>query len=172
MTTIHCEICNHKLATITDTLALPLTGAMFAPPDPWMPPPFAPEVNWEWMRCPMCYSRPFIIEGMFKTTSGEWLDIRKPGDLFWSGDTGTQHVFLAEELEATLPPAPDVAARTADSPPPPVEPPKGPTVLEEVYRMADAGMRPGEISAELAKAGVALHHVTIAQKLRGRAAHG
>ena len=177
MTTIQCEICLHKLATV-ETLALPLTGAMFAPPDPWMPPPFAPELDWEWMRCPMCGKRPFTQEGRFLLFDQDgYLDIaeglhRDPetGMLTWALLDGAKKPPVDDDTawppahESHLATPEDVAARIPD----PIPTPKPPTVLEEVYRMADAGMKPGQISDELAKAGVTLHRLQIAKKLRER----
>ena len=186
MTTLQCEICLHKLATVEE-LALPLTGAMFLPPDPWMPPPFAPELDWEWMRCPMCGKRPFTAEGRFLLfDQGRYYDLA-PG-LHRDPETGMLTGALVDR--AQMPPvADDVAwppatgaidgivgvATTATATNEDGEKvvtvaigAKPPTVLEEVYRMADAGMKPGEISKELAKAGVVLHQLAIAAKLRAR----
>ena len=157
MTTIQCEICLHKLATV-ESLALPLTGAMFSPPDPWMPPPFAPELDWEWMRCPMCGKRPFTQEGRFLLyDQGRYLDIAE--GMHRDPETGMLTGALLDG--ATIPPVADDLGKGDTKPP---------TVLEEVYRLADAGMKPGQISDELAKAGVTLHRLQIAKKLRERVA--
>ena len=186
MTTIQCEICLHKLATVEtgadhryNELALPLTGTMFAPPDPWMPPPFAPELDWEWMRCPMCGKRPFTQEGRFLLYDQVgYVDVA--GGAYRCPETGmlTGALIPPVDLEAFPDAAEavdhdkpaDLQGSKSETEPKPADlSTKPPTVLEEVYRMADAGMKPGEISKELAKAGVVLHQLAIAAKLRARA---
>ena len=190
MTTIQCEICLHKLATV-ETLALPLTGAMFSPPDPWMPPPFAPELDWEWMRCPMCGKRPFILEGRFLLyDQAGFLDIaeglhRDPETGMLTGEIpGTALPPTADDASLAPPTgkidgivgvgvdhdkAADLQGSKSEAEPKPADPStKPPTVLEEVYRLAYAGIKPGQISDELAKAGVTLHRLQIAKKLKER----
>ena len=63
MIEIYCEICREKVAMADEaTLVQPIRGSMFLSPDAWhgVPDPFAPTVDWEFMKCPWCLNRPFI----------------------------------------------------------------------------------------------------------------
>ena len=58
-----CEICYSAIGRFEPAeLHQPLTGAMFTSirPRREVPPPFAPSLDWEHMRCPMCNHRPFL----------------------------------------------------------------------------------------------------------------
>jgi hypothetical protein len=58
-----CEICYSAIGRCEPAeLRQPLTGAMFTSVRPRreVPPPFAPSLDWEHMRCPMCNHRPFL----------------------------------------------------------------------------------------------------------------
>ncbi len=79
---LKCEICPHEVATVdTEKLKMPIAGHMFGPPEEWIQSPFHADVDWQYMRCPMCRKRPFIVEGEFTTADGLWLRIMKNGNI-------------------------------------------------------------------------------------------
>ena len=58
-----CEICYSAIGRFEPAeLHQPLTGAMFSSVRPRreVPAPFAPSLDWEHMRCPLCNHRPFL----------------------------------------------------------------------------------------------------------------
>jgi hypothetical protein len=73
---ILCEICDHKLARAhLPNLKRPLVANMFMPAEPGFPDPFPdPEMTWEWMKCPMCKTRPFLVteQQASDAVSGNW----------------------------------------------------------------------------------------------------
>ncbi|UJX41701.1 hypothetical protein K9F62_03085 [Desulfovibrio sp. JY] len=53
-----CEMCGTQLGTFEpESLAMPLTGAMFGPLGPGFAPPFDPAASWEFLLCPLCRKR-------------------------------------------------------------------------------------------------------------------
>ena len=67
-----CEICGHHVAMVDlHTLGLPILGSMFSSPMPGqLPDPFPPEVDWEFMFCPMCRKRPFTRDDRLPLAGG------------------------------------------------------------------------------------------------------
>jgi len=62
---VYCEICEERIATIRlGDLKYPMTGEMFKSPDAYheYPAPFEPGTDWEFMRCPHCRYRPFLMD--------------------------------------------------------------------------------------------------------------
>jgi hypothetical protein len=156
---------------------------MFGPPEDWMPNPFHPEVDWRWMRCPMCQKRPFIEEGSFTTAEENWLRVKDDGtidtpilektafavpqentdayagawDKFIEG--GSTKVYEGE--------APEDPNENADESKQIAEAPKKThTLLDEVMRLHALGMKPGQISRELEKAGHSMSHLQIGKKIK------
>ena len=60
---ILCEICDEPLArAYLPNLARPLVASMFSPIEEGYLEPFPdPNMTWEWMKCPHCKARPFIV---------------------------------------------------------------------------------------------------------------
>jgi len=73
---ILCEICDHPLARAhLPGLSRPLIASMFSPIEAGHSDPFPdPNMTWEWMKCPMCKTRPFIIteEQASQAVEGKW----------------------------------------------------------------------------------------------------
>jgi len=73
---ILCEICDHPLARAhLPELRRPLIAAMFYPVEPGFDQPFPdPDATWQWMKCPMCKARPFIVseEQASMAVDGNW----------------------------------------------------------------------------------------------------
>ena len=73
---ILCEICDHPLARAhLPNLRRPLVANMFEPVEAGYPFPFPDEnMTWEWMKCPMCKVRPFIVseEEASLAVEGKW----------------------------------------------------------------------------------------------------
>ena len=73
---ILCEICDEPLAKAhLPNLARPLVASMFVPLDAGFDSPFPdPNMTWEWMKCPHCRNRPFIIteQQVSDAVSGLW----------------------------------------------------------------------------------------------------
>jgi len=70
---IVCQICNEHISNADPlTLHLPMSGAMFASPDPWhgFAPPFPAGTEWLDMKCPYGNHRPFITEDEVLTEDG------------------------------------------------------------------------------------------------------
>jgi hypothetical protein len=79
---LKCEICPHEVATVdTEKLKMPIRGSMFGAPEVWHISPFHADVDWQYMRCPMCRKRPFIKEGEFTTADGRWMRVLKDGSI-------------------------------------------------------------------------------------------
>lgn len=58
-----CEICHTYIGRFDpEKIHQPITGAMFSSPNPRreVPAPFAPNLDWETMLCPVCRRRPMI----------------------------------------------------------------------------------------------------------------
>ena len=56
--TLVCEVCEAEIGIFdTATLVLPLTPDQFLPLEPGFPPPFQPEMDWEFLNCPICHHR-------------------------------------------------------------------------------------------------------------------
>ena len=73
--TILCEICDEPIARAQlSKLARPLTGDMFESLGEGYDNPFWGNVPWEWMRCPMCRYRPFVVteEQGQRASANEW----------------------------------------------------------------------------------------------------
>ena len=179
-----CEICSHEVCTVdTDLLKLPLYGSMFGPPEDWMPNPFDPSVDWVWMRCPMCQKRPFIKEGHFTTAAGSWLRVNKRGAVSMPVVEKTMEQCFGEIVEGSeasnahdeawaqaiggATPRARVKTVPKNSDAKKVEGKKGsPTLADEVMRLHGLGMKPGQISRELKKNDIDMHHLQIAQKIK------
>lgn len=61
--TVRCDICFEPIALVNPSeLLFPMIGSMFQSlePDREIPPPFAPGLEWEFMKCPYCGFRPFV----------------------------------------------------------------------------------------------------------------
>lgn len=73
---ILCEICDEPLVkAYLPNLSRPLIASMFEPLDEGHIFPFPdPNTTWEWMKCPHCKSRPFIIseQQASDAVSGNW----------------------------------------------------------------------------------------------------
>lgn len=71
-----CEVCDEPIAQMRlHDLARPLLGSMFHPLGTGYTSPFPdPDMTWEWMRCPYCSSRPFIVteEEATRAVEGTW----------------------------------------------------------------------------------------------------
>ena len=74
MLNIICEICEEHIATAKKKdLSVPLTGHMFGPPLPdRMVHSLLADVEWEYIRCPMCNKRPFIRDDEVMTPYGTY----------------------------------------------------------------------------------------------------
>jgi len=74
--TILCEICDHPIARAhLPELKRPLVAHMFAPAESGFQAPFPdPNMTWEWMKCPMCKVRPFLVseEQSALAVDGKW----------------------------------------------------------------------------------------------------
>lgn len=69
MFTVYCEICEEPIAKIEPSkLKVPMMGKMFESlePDRDIPPPFHPDLEWEFMKCPYCGFRPFVEDDQVK----------------------------------------------------------------------------------------------------------
>ena len=74
MLNIICEIYDEHIATAKKKdLSVPLTGHMFGPPLPdRMVHSLLADVEWEYIRCPMCNKRPFIRDDEVMTPYGTY----------------------------------------------------------------------------------------------------
>lgn len=74
---IQCEICEERIASATKImLGLPIMSYMFAPVGPGHDHPWPEPVSWEFMACPVCGYRPFILT---EEQVQRWVERRGPG---------------------------------------------------------------------------------------------
>lgn len=152
---IQCEICTHHVANAdTARLALPIRGAMFDPPGPGYPPPFVDDVDWIWMRCPMCAKRPFLEEGRFLLMDRSELS----RETFYTIEPPEPVQEREVQELAEVLPAPTTFAQVVPED----------KILEAIFLMADSGLTTGEISKKLAERGIEMHRAGIMAKLRKR----
>jgi hypothetical protein len=76
-----CEICSETIGIALPSISFPMIGRMFGSFDTWhgYPPPFEPDVCWEFMMCPVCRHRPFIEQNRILTDEG-YVEIKPIGD--------------------------------------------------------------------------------------------
>lgn len=73
--TILCEICDEPIAKAhLPELARPLVASMFNSMGEGFDNPFLEGQTWEWMKCPLCRNRPFIVteRQASAASSGKW----------------------------------------------------------------------------------------------------
>jgi hypothetical protein len=71
---VYCSICKEKIATAKkEDLRPPMMGSMFLSQDEFHGylPPFAPGLEWEWMKCPHCRWRPFPFPDRLEIATAE-----------------------------------------------------------------------------------------------------
>ena len=104
MLNIICEICDKHIATAKKKdLSVPLTGHMFGPPLPdRMVHSLLADVEWEYIRCPMCNKRPFIRDDEVMTPYGTYripvipkVDLADPSTAGYIKEDGAQ-IFMCE----------------------------------------------------------------------------
>jgi len=79
---VYCEICEERIATVRlGDLKYPMAGEMFLSPDAHhgYPAPFEPGTEWEFMRCPHCRYRPFLMDDRINA-GDRFVYARKDGD--------------------------------------------------------------------------------------------
>lgn len=176
-----CEICGHELAYIDiDTIKLPLRGDMFKSPDPQhdYPPPFFPEAEYQYMRCPMCLKRPFLVEGVFAKLGGVFGRTNKVVilDGVYKADIDS-HLMLGLMVPENLLSLWDGVSKDGSAPrfssgenPEDVVSERVETIPilnitdnneKLVMDLHAKGMRPGEIGKE-----IGMHHLTVAKIIR------
>ena len=97
---VFCDICGYKIAKIdTENIEFPMKGKMFESPYPAykIPPPFYPDAEFIYMKCPICRNRPFFSDRLILTNLGK-LDL-KTGKLKKKYPEPVIQIYEDEELE-------------------------------------------------------------------------
>ena len=72
---ILCEVCDEPIVQAhLAYLKRPLMGDMFLPLAPGYDVPWVPETGWQWMRCPHCGAKPFVVsdDQAARAAEGRW----------------------------------------------------------------------------------------------------
>lgn len=168
MIKLQCEVCTHEVAKLDPSKAsLPIRGAMFTGPEENMPCPFPDDVDWQWMKCPMCGRRPFLQEGQFTTADGAWMHILDGKVFFPKEDRGLVSVDM---IGPWVPPADaevpkeGIKVPTTDT--------RTTTVDDEIIRLVKDGLRAGEITKKLKKVGVNVSPMLVGKRIKVLEADG
>ncbi len=160
---VQCEICGETIAEIDRlTIHTPLRGHMFASPDPFhgVEPPFADDLDWEFMRCPHGPHRPFLADDpdnhiILILENNEPLHVysRTLAEMQPVTEEREEREMEAEE-GVEQPSEPVVAeneeAEMLETPPPPPPPPTPPAVTSTLVTI-DIPAKQSSITPEMLK---------------------
>lgn len=115
-----CQICGEVYAEVdTETLRHPIRGHMFLSPDPAheFPEPFAPDLDWEFMRCPYGRIHRPMIEGTGILTEHGMVRIPKDGEPAYLDNGIVDEVDRKTVCDQAMTPSDEDAARMIGQPP-------------------------------------------------------
>ena len=114
-----CQLCGEVYAEVDlVTLRHPIKGSMFKSPDPAheFPEPFAPELDWEYMRCPYGRTHRPMIEGTGILTDQGMIRIPPDGGPSFLDNGVVDEVDRKKICDQAMTPSDEEAARMIGRP--------------------------------------------------------